>query len=86
MKRVPQYRENCAVSRQLTPVFHRVNFKSPFCAKCPGAIWLRTDQLFHAAVHRHEVIDHVVVSGAIDDAAMRTNGFSSMRLHVGQKM
>ena len=47
---------------------------------------MRTDQLLYSAVHSEKVIDHILVSGAIDDATMRTNRFSLMRLHVGQQM
>ena len=54
-------------------------------AESADALRMRTNELLHASVDDHEMIDELLVRGAIN-AAQWTHRFATVRLHVGHEM
>ena len=54
-------------------------------AESSHAVRMRTNELLHASVDDHEMIDELLVRGAMN-AAQRTRRFATVRLDVGHKM
>ena len=66
-------------------VFPSMHIKSPLSAERSNARSKRTDQLGHSSVNHQKVVDHLLVSGAIDSAD-RTGRLAIVDLEVVEQM